>query len=102
MSFRLVIPRGLLSSSARFRFANHRALSAELSIRARTFSCCEHLSLSGLAHDRDSKCRLRSSAGKAGSEELKINNQEFVLLTIPRNNPEMFSGLLSDLVQNRS
>src|SRR5258705_1554631 len=41
---------------------HRRALSEELSIRARTFFCCEQLSLSGLAHDRGSKCRFRSSA----------------------------------------
>jgi len=37
MSFRLAIPGGLLSSSARFRFANRRALSAEPQSQASTF-----------------------------------------------------------------
>ena len=37
MSFRLAIPGGLLSSSARFRFANRRALSEQPSAQARSF-----------------------------------------------------------------
>ncbi|MDQ3665570.1 MAG: hypothetical protein M3410_03040 [Acidobacteriota bacterium] len=37
MSFRLAIPGGLLSSSARFRFANCGTLSEEPSSQARTF-----------------------------------------------------------------
>jgi hypothetical protein len=37
MSFRLVIPDGLLSSSARFCFANRRALSEKPSVRGKQF-----------------------------------------------------------------
>ena len=37
MSFRLVIPGGLLFSSARFRFANHRALSEKPSAQTSLF-----------------------------------------------------------------
>jgi len=39
MSSRLVIPGGLLSSSARFRFANRRSFSEKQPVHGKNFLC---------------------------------------------------------------
>ena len=46
MSFRLVIPGRLLSSRARFRFANRRALSEKLAARGKNYFIASKLSFS--------------------------------------------------------